>query len=75
MRAGGSAPATLNALNEIAVSAFLQGRIAFLSIPALVEDALHRMPHDQADSLEALLAADAATRASVRDAITREAAP
>ncbi|HEY1137684.1 MAG TPA: 1-deoxy-D-xylulose-5-phosphate reductoisomerase [Xanthomonadaceae bacterium] len=73
--AGGCATAVLNAANEEAVSAFLQGRIAFLSIPALVEDALQRMPHDQADSLEALLAADAATRASVRDAITREAAP
>jgi 1-deoxy-D-xylulose-5-phosphate reductoisomerase len=73
--AGGCATAVLNAANEEAVSAFLQGRIAFLSIPALVEDALHRMPHDKADSLDALLAADAAARAAARTAISREAAP
>jgi 1-deoxy-D-xylulose-5-phosphate reductoisomerase len=73
--AGGCATAVLNAANEEAVSAFLQGRIAFLSIPALVEDALQRMPHAAADSLDALLAADAATRTAVREAISREATP
>ena len=36
LQAGGTAPAMLNAANEVAVSAFLQRRIAFLSIPALV---------------------------------------
>ncbi|MFZ5638105.1 MAG: 1-deoxy-D-xylulose-5-phosphate reductoisomerase [Pseudomonadota bacterium] len=69
--AGGAAPAALNAANEEAVSAFLQGRIGFLSIPALVEDALQRMPHADAGSLDALLAADAAARAHARTAIAR----
>jgi 1-deoxy-D-xylulose-5-phosphate reductoisomerase len=57
----------LNAANEVAVSAFLQGRIAFLSIPALVERALARAPGGNAHSLEALLAADAAARADTLD--------
>lgn len=62
MAAGGTAPAVLNAANEVAVSAFLQGRIGFLSIPALVEDALAALPAAPADSLEVLLAADAQAR-------------
>ncbi len=73
--AGGCAPAALNAANEEAVSAFLQGRIGFLSIPALVEDALARMPHAQAGSLDALLAADAAARAVTLDNILRNGMP
>ena len=62
MEAGGTAPAVLNAANEVAVSAFLQGHIGFLSIPALVEDALAALPATPADSLEALLEADAQAR-------------
>ena len=72
LAAGGAAPAVLNAANEVAVSAFLQGRIAFLSIPDLVEDALQRMPHTAADSLDALLAADAAARVHTEAAVARE---
>ncbi len=62
MAAGGTAPAVLNAANEVAVSAFLQGQIGFLSIPALVEDALAALPAAPAVSLEVLLAADAQAR-------------
>lgn len=62
LRAGGAAPAVLNAANEVAVSAFLQGRIGFLAIPALVESALAASPELKADSLEGLLAADAQAR-------------
>ena len=62
MAAGGTAPAVLNAANEVAVSAFLQGQIGFLSIPALVEDALAALPAAPADSLDVLLAADAEAR-------------
>ena len=63
LRAGGTAPAVLNAANEVAVSAFLEGRIGFLSIPALVEDVLAALPAAPAASLDALLAADADARA------------
>jgi 1-deoxy-D-xylulose-5-phosphate reductoisomerase len=67
---GGAAPAVLNAANEIAVSAFLQGRIAFLSIPRLVERALERLSAVPADTLDALLAADAETRAATTAALS-----
>src|SRR5690606_30856699 len=62
LAAGGAAPAVLNAANETAVSGFLQGKIGFLAIPALVEDALAAHAHAPADSLEALLAADGLAR-------------
>lgn len=68
---GGCAPAVLNAANEEAVSAFLQGRIGFLSIPALVEEALQRIPQTDADSLDALLHADATARAATLNTISR----
>ncbi|WP_425490178.1 1-deoxy-D-xylulose-5-phosphate reductoisomerase [Luteimonas colneyensis] len=73
LRAGGTAPAVLNAANEEAVSAFLQGRIGFLAIPALVEDALAALPARPAASLGALREADALARASTRAALARHA--
>ena len=42
MRAGGSAPAVLNAANEVAVEAFLARRIPFTAIPGVIEDTLGR---------------------------------
>ncbi len=60
--AGGTAPATLNAANEVAVSAFLHGRIGFLSIAAVVEQTLAALPATAATSLDALRAADARAR-------------
>ena len=71
MAAGGTAPAVLNAANEVAVSAFLQGRIGFLSIPALVEHTLSTLPYVAADTLDALLAADAQARQITESAIAR----
>ncbi len=62
LEAGGSAPAVLNALNEVAVSAFLQRRLAFLSIPELLGRGLAALPPVPADSLDALLDADAQAR-------------
>ena len=69
--AGGTSPAVLNAANEVAVSAFLQGAIGFLAIPALVEDTLGALPAAPAESLEALLAADAQARAFASQRIAR----
>ncbi len=71
LAAGGSAPAVLNAANEVAVAAFLAGRIDFLRIPALVEEALSALPSTQAGSLEALRDADACARRHVELAMTR----
>lgn len=62
LRAGGTAAATLNAANEIAVSAFLQGQLAFLGIPALIEACMAALPPEPADSLAHLLDADARAR-------------
>jgi len=61
LAAGGAAPAILNAANEEAVSAFLQGRIAFLSIAGVVEAVLDAVD-GSGESLRSLLAADAAAR-------------
>jgi 1-deoxy-D-xylulose-5-phosphate reductoisomerase len=69
LEAGGTAPAVLNAANEEAVSAFLQGRIGFLSIPDTVAAALDAMPTEPADSLDALLAADLRARDVARTRI------
>jgi 1-deoxy-D-xylulose-5-phosphate reductoisomerase len=68
-RAGGTAPAVLNAANEVAVAAFLDGRIGFLDIPALVADALGRVPDGPGDDLESVLAADLATRTLVTETL------
>ncbi|KAF1708563.1 1-deoxy-D-xylulose-5-phosphate reductoisomerase [Pseudoxanthomonas kalamensis DSM 18571] len=69
--AGGTAPAVLNAANEVAVSAFLQGRIGFLAIPALVEQTLAAMPATAAPSLDALLETDAQARRTCSRLIDR----
>ncbi len=71
LASGGTGPAVLNAANEVAVAAFLQGRIGFLRIPALVEDALAALPSVPADSLEVLHDADARARHYVEAAIAR----
>jgi len=71
LEAGGTAPAVLNAANEVAVSAFLQGRIGFLAIPALVEETLARLPAAPAESLEALLATDAQARRLTDHAVSQ----
>lgn len=70
LAAGGTAPAILNAANEIAVSAFLQQQIGFLSIAALVESTLAAFPVLPATSLEILRDADAQARRSAMDAVT-----
>ncbi len=58
LRAGGTAPAILNAANEIAVAAFLEGRLGFWDIQACNAEVLARLPAGPATTLEAVLAAD-----------------
>jgi len=67
--AGGTRPAILNAANEVAVEAFLAGRIAFTRIPQLIEDCMQQVPSHDTGSLEQILADDAAARAFVRQRI------
>ncbi|MBB5014843.1 1-deoxy-D-xylulose-5-phosphate reductoisomerase [Rehaibacterium terrae] len=71
LRAGGTAPAILNAANEVAVSAFLQRRLGFLGIPALIAATLDAVPDSLADSLDVLQAADAEARRQASALITR----
>jgi 1-deoxy-D-xylulose-5-phosphate reductoisomerase len=67
IRTGGTAPAIVNAADEIAVAAFLDGQIAFTGIPRLIESALDaRDSHSAADSVDAILAADAWARTFAR---------
>jgi len=70
LAAGGTAPAVLNAADEVAVSWFLEGRIRFTEIPGIIERALARHAARPADSIEALLAVDA----EVRESLSREGA-
>lgn len=71
LAAGGTAPAVLNALNEVAVSAFLQGQIGFLDIPALLHDGLAQCVQSTCDSLQALQQADADARRHAARGVAR----
>jgi 1-deoxy-D-xylulose-5-phosphate reductoisomerase len=62
LRQGGGAPAVLNAANEIAVAAFLAGRLPFTGIPAIVSSALEQAGDVEAGTLEAAIDADAQGR-------------
>ncbi|MAR74531.1 MULTISPECIES: 1-deoxy-D-xylulose-5-phosphate reductoisomerase [unclassified Halomonas] len=66
MDEGGLQPAVLNAANEVAVEAFLDGRLGFTEIPRLVEAVRAGAPGGGADDLEAVLAADHDARARAR---------
>ncbi len=59
---GGTCPCVFNAANEVAVAAFLEGRLPFLGIAAVVEDALERADGAPARDLDDLLAADGEAR-------------
>jgi 1-deoxy-D-xylulose-5-phosphate reductoisomerase len=67
--AGGTAPAVLNAANEVAVAAFLEERIGFMDIPRVVRDALEGVPAADGATLESVLDADARAREAARRSI------
>lgn len=62
LEAGGTAPAALNAANEVAVESFLAERIPFLGIPRMIEAVLEQSAIGAADTLEQVLAADQEAR-------------
>ncbi|MEQ6290449.1 1-deoxy-D-xylulose-5-phosphate reductoisomerase [Vogesella sp. GCM10023246] len=66
LRTGGDASAVLNAANEVAVAAFLAGRIAFLQIPQLIERALEQGDLTLSTDLDSLLEKDAMVRDTVQ---------
>lgn len=67
LQAGGTAPAVLNAANEVAVELFLAGRLPFLGIAELVRRVLEEEPAAPVASLEEALAADQRARARARE--------
>ncbi|NJC86961.1 MAG: 1-deoxy-D-xylulose-5-phosphate reductoisomerase [Desulfuromonas sp.] len=69
LRAGGTAPAVLNAANEVAVEAFLDHRLGFTSIARVIAAVLDHHAPAPADNLGAVLAADAAARVAARNLI------
>ena len=62
LREGGTSPATLNAANEVAVSAFLDGRLPFLAITAVIEAVMDELAPRPLANLDDVLGADAAAR-------------
>jgi 1-deoxy-D-xylulose-5-phosphate reductoisomerase len=64
--AGGTAPAVLNAANELAVGAFLGGRLNFTDMARVIDSVLQRHDVQQVTNLEDALAADAWGRDAVR---------
>jgi 1-deoxy-D-xylulose-5-phosphate reductoisomerase len=73
-RAGGTAPCTMNAANEVAVHAFLGGRLRFLDIAAVIEETLATLPAQRVHSFESLGDADAGARRTAAELVAARAA-
>ena len=71
LRAAGTAPAVLNAANEVAVAAFLDRQIPFLSIPRVIETVLEALPASSVGSLDDVLAADGEARRAAQQQIEK----
>ena len=71
---GGLYCASLNAADEIAVQAFLDNRLNFGDIPAVIENVMDRVRGGAMTGLDAVLAADSEARALAREAVERRAA-
>ncbi|MGE5647641.1 MAG: 1-deoxy-D-xylulose-5-phosphate reductoisomerase [Acidobacteriota bacterium] len=72
-RTGGSAPCTLNAADEIAVSAFLEGRVSYPGMAEVVEETLAKVPVRQPKSIGEVLAIDEESRTAARASVARRA--
>jgi 1-deoxy-D-xylulose-5-phosphate reductoisomerase len=70
-RRGGSSPAWLSAANEVAVEAFLEGKLRWLGIGEVVEETLEAWEDDHVDQVEGVLAADAEARRRAQEIVTR----
>lgn len=73
IKVGGTQPTVLNAVNEIAVDAFLNRKIAFVAITQLVEDCLNAIEVQQADSIETILSVDEMSRNYAQQLLTKYA--
>jgi 1-deoxy-D-xylulose-5-phosphate reductoisomerase len=71
LEAGGTAPVTLNAANEIAVAAFLKERIAFLDIAFIITETLEQMGSVPAEDIDTVLESDARARQAAEEIVGR----
>ena len=71
--AGGTAPCVLNAANEVAVHAFLAGRLPFSGIPAVIEEALDRLGPGRVHSFDSLYLADREARETAASLVEERA--
>lgn len=71
LRAGGTAPALLNAANEVAVAAFLDNALPYLAIPKVIAEVLDSVAVSGAASIEDVLAADAQARRAAQVSLKR----
>ena len=71
VREGGPLPCALNAADEIAVAAFLERKLPFLGISAVIENVLSRMPRTAINKIEDVLEADLEARRLARAAVAR----
>lgn len=71
LQSGGAAPTIMNAANEVAVASFLDRRIGFLEIAAVVEETLEAVAGPALTSVDDVLAADAEARRHAREACAR----
>ncbi len=69
LKAGGSAPTILNAANEVAVQAFLDGRMGFRMIDRLIARVMDKLPHEAVDSIAAVMDKDAGARRLANESI------
>jgi 1-deoxy-D-xylulose-5-phosphate reductoisomerase len=70
--AGGTAPCVLNAADEVAVEAFLQGEIPFTSIPRVVARTLEEMPAEPPNHFDDLIATDSEARKRAYEAVQEQ---
>jgi len=74
LRAGGTAPAVLNAANEIAVGAFLEAQLPYQAIASVIERTLEAIPLGPVETLEQVLAVDGAARHIAQEQVARSQA-
>lgn len=73
LKTGGTMPAVLNAANEIAVQAFLDGKIRLSDIPRIIESVMNEHESESASSLEAILESDGWARTKANEFLTETA--
>ena len=71
LEAGGVAPAVLNAANEVAVNAFLQGKLPFTGIAAIVEATLAKCLEGDLATIDAVFAVDRSARKQAHDLVAK----